>query len=214
MGKIFKILTAGLFAGLVLTPANAAVVSFTGEGNFSNVTNCSGGSPGCSITNSGNVLKMSGASNQNQPSTLTITDITGSNISTNQNDYVIGKITWVNQATYNTDQNFNVKYTFSLNFTSPNNSFDSQLFNLNIQQTTNPAPDNVFNISQALLNNLGPFTLNGVTVSDIHFAEYGDGWYDGSTWTNPEGKTSTLKILADFTFETHAPRSRNPRPGR
>jgi hypothetical protein len=56
-----------------------------------------------------------------------------------------------------------------------------------------------------LLNNLGPFTLNGVTVSDIHFAEYGDGWYDGSTWTNPEGKTSTLKILADFTFETHAP---------
>jgi hypothetical protein len=205
MGKIFKILTAGLLAGLVHAPANAAVVSFTGEGNFSNVTNCSGGSPGCSITNNGNVLKMSGASNQNQPSTLTITDITGSNISTNQNDYVIGKITWVNQATYNTDQNFNVKYTFSLNFTSPNNSFDSQLFNLNIQQTTNPAPDNVFNISQALLNNLGPFSLNGVTISDIHFAEYGDGWYDGSTWTNPEGKTSTLKILADFTFETHAP---------
>jgi hypothetical protein len=203
MGNIFKILTAGLFAGLVHAPANAAVVSFTGEGNFSNVTNCSGGSPGCSITNNGNVLNMSGASNQNQPSTLTITDITGSNISTNQNDYVIGKITWVNQATYNTDQNFNVKYTFSLNFTSPNNSFDSQLFNLNIQQTTNPAPDNVFNISQALLNNLGPFSLNGVTVSDIHFVEYGDGWYDGSTWTNPEGKTSTLKILADFTFDTH-----------
>jgi hypothetical protein len=214
MGKIFKILTAGLLAGLVHAPANAAVVSFTGEGNFSNVTNCSGGSPGCSITDNGNVLKMSGASNQNQPSTLTITDITGSNISTDQNDYVIGKITWVNQATYNTDQNFNVKYTFSLNFTSPNNSFDSQLFNLNIQQTTNPAPDNVFNISQALLNNLGPFTLNGVTISDIHFAEYGDGWYDGSTWTNPEGKTSTLKILADFTFATAAPRSRNPRPGR
>jgi hypothetical protein len=205
MGKVFKILTAGLLAGLVHSPANAAVVSFTSDGNFSNVTNCTGGSTGCSITNSGNVLKMSGASNQNQPSTLTITDITGSNISTNQNDYVIGKITWVNLATYNTDQNFNVKYTFSLNFTSPNNAFDAQVFNLNIQQTTNPAPDNVFNISQALLNNLGPFSLNGVTISDIHFAEYGDGSYDGSTWTNPEGKTSTLKILADFTFATAAP---------
>ena len=205
MGNVFKILTAGLLAGLVYTPANATLVSFTGDGNFSNVTNCSGGSPGCSITNNGNVLKMSGASNQNQPSTLTITDITGTNISANQNDYVIGKITWVNLATYNTDQNFNVKYTFSLNFTSPSNAFDAQVFNLNIQQTTNPAPDNVFNISQALLNNLGPFTLNGVTVSDIHFVEYGDGWYDGSKWTNPEGKTSTLKILADFTFETHAP---------
>jgi hypothetical protein len=205
MGKVFKILTAGLLAGLVHSPANAAVVSFTGDGNFSNVTNCSSGSPGCSITNSGNLLKMSGASNQNKPSTLTITDITGTNISTNQNDYVIGKITWVNLATYNTDQNFNVKYTFSLNFTSPNTAFDAQIFNLNIQQTTNPAPDNVFNISQALLNNLGPFTLNGVTVSDIHFVEYGDGWYDGSKWTNPEGKTSTLKILADFTFATAAP---------
>ena len=205
MGNVFKILTAGLLAGLVYTPANATLVSFTGDGNFSNVTNCSGGSPGCSITNNGNVLKMSGASNQNQPSTLTITDISGSNISTNQNDYVIGKITWVNLATYNTDQNFNVKYTFSLNFTSPNNAFDAQVFNLNIQQTTNPAPDNVFNISQTLLNNLGPFTLNGVTVSDIHFVEYGDGWYDGSKWTNPEGGTSTLKIVADFTSPVAAP---------
>jgi hypothetical protein len=148
------------------------------------------------ITNNGNVLNMSGASNQNKPSTLTITDIVGTNVPTNANDYVIGKITWVNLATYNTDQNFNVKYTFSLNFTSPNNSFDSQVFNLNIQQTTNPAPDNV-----------GPFTLNGVTVSDIHFVEYGDGWYDGSKWVNPEGGTSTLKIVADFTAAPAVPES-------
>ncbi|ANW02213.1 hypothetical protein LMTR13_20610 [Bradyrhizobium icense] len=191
---------------MVHSPANAAVVSFTGDGNFSNVTNCSGGSPGCSISADKNVLKMSGASwPTGQPSTLTITDITGTNITTDQNDYVIGMITWVNRATYNTDQNFNVQYTFTLNFTSPNNSFDSQVFNLNITQPTNPTPDNVFNISQATLNNLGPFTLNGVTISDIHFAEYGDGWYNGSTWKNPEYGTSTLKILADFTFATAAP---------
>ena len=79
------------------------------------------------------------------------------------------------------------------------------MFNLNIRQTTNPAPENVFNIGQALLNNLGPFTLNGVTVSDIHFVEYGDGWYGGSKWTNPEGGTSTLKIVADFTSPVAAP---------
>jgi hypothetical protein len=72
-------------------------VSFTGNGNFSDVANCSGGNPGCSISPDGNVLKMSGASNyQNKPSTLTITDITGTNVTTNKNDYVIGKITWVN----------------------------------------------------------------------------------------------------------------------
>ena len=61
---------------LVHSPANAALVSFISDGTFSSVTNCTGGSPGCSITDSGNVLRMSGASNQNQPSTLTITDIT------------------------------------------------------------------------------------------------------------------------------------------
>ena len=205
MGEVFKILTAGLLAGLVHSPANAALVSFTGNGNFSDVANCNGGSPGCSITSNGNVLKMSGATWPGyKPSTLTITDITGTNISTNKNDYVIGKITWVNRATYNTDQNFNVNYTFSLNFTSPSNSFDTQVFNLNIQQTTNPSPDNVFSISQALLNDLS-FTLNGVTVSDIHFVEYGDGWYDGSKWTNPEGGTSTLKIVADFNAVIAAP---------
>ena len=80
MGNVFKILTAGLLAGLVHSPANAALVSFTGNGNFSDVANCNGGSPGCSIANSGNVLKISGASYQNQPSTLTITDITGRDV--------------------------------------------------------------------------------------------------------------------------------------
>jgi hypothetical protein len=54
------------------------------------------------------------------------------------------------------------------------------VFNLNIQQTTNPAPDNVFNISQTTLNNLGPLTFNGVTVSDVHFVDVGDGWYGGN----------------------------------
>jgi hypothetical protein len=34
MGNVFKILTAGLLAGLVHSPANAAIVNFTGEGNF------------------------------------------------------------------------------------------------------------------------------------------------------------------------------------
>ena len=64
---------------------------------------------------------------------------------------------------------------------------------------------NVFNISQATLNNLGPFILNGVEISDIHFVEYGDGWYDGSKWVNPEGGTSTLKIVADFKDVIAAP---------
>jgi len=43
---------------------------------------------------------MSGAANNNKPSTLTVTDIAGANISTNQNDYVIGKITGVGFMAY------------------------------------------------------------------------------------------------------------------
>jgi hypothetical protein len=190
---------------LVHSPANAALVSFISDGTFSSVTNCTGGSPGCSITDSGNVLRMSGASNQNQPSTLTITDITRTNISTNKNDYVIGKITWVNLATYNTDQNF---YTFSLHFTSPGDSLDSQLLNPNIQQTTNPSLTTCSASARQRST-----TLNGVEVSDIHFVVYGDGSYDGNKWTNPENGTSTLKIVADFKDVIAAPRSRNRRPG-
>ena len=183
-------------------------MNFTSDGYFEHVTGCTGGSPGCSISVDKNVLRMSGATwPGNQSSTLTITDITSPNITTNQDDYLLGSITWVNRATYNTDQNFNVRYFFSLNFTSPSNAIDTQRFDLNIQQTTNPAPDNVFNISQTKLNLLGPFTLNGVTISDIHFVEVGDGSYDKNTgvWTNPEGKTSTLEIVADFTFPAAAP---------
>jgi hypothetical protein len=76
------------------------------------------------------------------------------------------------------------------------------------------APAAPFSISQTTLNNLGPFTLNGVEVSDIHFVVYGDGSYDGNKWTNPENGTSTLKIVADFKDVIAAPRSRNRRPGR
>jgi hypothetical protein len=207
VGNVFKILTAGLLAGLAHSQANAAtVVNFQSDGYFTNVSNCSGGNLGCSISIDKNVLKMSGATwPSNQSSTLTITDVTSPNITTNQDNYLIGKITWANLATYNTDQDFNVKYTFALTFSNPNFATDSQLFKLQITQPTNPTPDNIFNISQTTLDKLGPFQLNGVTVSDIHFVEVGDGWYNGSKWTNPEHGTSTLEVRADFTFETAAP---------
>jgi hypothetical protein len=190
MKTAIKLATAGLFAVLVTSQVNAATVTFTGNGTFSGLSNCSG----CGISGGGNVLDMSGFNN----STLTITDVSNS-VSTNTNDTVLGYITWVNRASSGGDQNFNVNYTFALTFTSPSNQADSQVFNLNITQPTNPPGDNVFNISNATLSNLGPFTLNGVTVSDLKFSEVGPGGYNGSTWTNPENSTSILYITADFT---------------
>ena len=190
MKKAIELAATGLIAAIIASPVSAATVTYTGDGNFSGLSNCIG----CSISGSGNSLNMSGLN----PSTLTITDVSNS-VSTNTNDTVLGSITWVNNASFFSDQNFNVNYSFTLSFTSPANQTDTQTFNLNITQPTNPPGDNVFNISNATLQGLGPFTLPGVTISDLKFTQVGAGSYDGSTWTNPEGGTSVLNITADFT---------------
>jgi hypothetical protein len=175
------------------TGAHADTVTFSGTGTWSNL-NCNG----CSISGNSRVLDMSGNNN----STITINNQNNVSFSVppNQNDVVLGSLTWVNNASTGTDQNFSVHFNFTLSFTSPNNSSDSQTFDLTITQPTNPPGDHVFNISNATLANLGPFNLNGISVSDIHFAlASGDnGTYDGSQWSNPENNTSVLRIVADF----------------
>jgi hypothetical protein len=195
---------ASLLATLLHSQANAApVLSFTGDGAFSNVSNCGSGSPGCSITNSGTQLNMSGYN----ASTLVADHISASNVAPNQNDLTIGELTWVNRPSYYTDQDFKVNYTFTLHFTSPNNVQDSQLFKLEILQPTNPAGDITLNLTQATLNLLGPFNLNGIIVSDLKFSEVGPGSYDVNTgkWYNPENGTSHLFITADFTGPAASP---------
>jgi hypothetical protein len=121
---------------------------------------------------------------------------------------VIGRLTWVNRASSNTDQNFNVQYSFTLDFAGPGNS-DTVNFTLNIQQLTNSAGDLIFNLLQSTLNGLGPFNVAGVTVSDIKFqlAAGTNGTYNPATgqWSNPDpanqngSVTSTMNITADFT---------------
>ena len=195
MFKLFQVAAVGLLAGLLHSPANAATVSFTGDGNFSNLSNCIG----CFLYNGNNNLYMSGLN----ASTLSITDISNS-VATNTDNTVLGQITWVNRASFFTDQNFNVKYNFTLSFTSPSNAFDTESFSFNIQQTNNPHGDKI-NFTAGALSNLGPFTLNGVTISDLKFSVLGAGGYDGSTWYNPEGGISTLQITADFTAAVPEP---------
>jgi hypothetical protein len=193
-------LTALMLGG---SSAMAATVAYTGSGAFSSISGCNSGSPGCSISNTSNgsntLLDMSGHNN----STLEAIKITDSfSLTSPQNNVTIGELRWTNNASTDTDQNFNVTYTFTLSFTSPNNSSDSQAFTLNIQQPTNPPGDTVSSLSALVLSGLGPFTLNGVTMSDIHFATSpgSHSTYNSSTgtWYNPEGDTSNLLIEADF----------------
>ncbi len=183
-------------------PAEASVVSFTGTGTFSAISGCNG-LPSCSITNSGHQLNMSGFDPVHgfQPSTLAANSITGSFVvPPSYHDYVIGELTWVNRATYLTDSDFLVQYTYALSFSSPSVTSDSQAFNLEIKQTTNPAGDKIFNLTGSTLSNLGPFLLNGVSISDVHFSMSGAGSFNAATglWKNPEGGTSHLYITADF----------------
>lgn len=183
-----KLAIAALPALLAANVASAATVAFSSDGSFSGLSGCSG----CSISGSGNTLDMSGSNN----STLTANDFSTS-FSTNANDRVIGQLTWVNNASTGTDQNFNVNYVLSLVFTLPNADAAGQTFNLNVQQPTNPPGDIV---SGLLITGLpSTFNLSGVTVSDFKFTEIGAGAFSGGVWTNPEYSTSVLQLTADFT---------------
>jgi hypothetical protein len=207
MSWLVKIAGAGLLAVLVQSQASAAVVAYTSDGVFSSISGCSG-SPNCSITSvngrSNNRLNLSGSTSSSNPhsgspSTITANHVSDSfNVAPNRNDEVIGSLTWVNRATYRTDQNFNVTYTFTLKFSSPTVQSDSQAFSFNVQQTVNPEGDMVFGIDDTFAG--FSFNLAGINVSDFKFHEIGYGSYSDNSnrWSNPEGKTSTLYITADF----------------
>jgi hypothetical protein len=205
MKALVKIAAASFLAVGVHSQGNAALVDFTGSGSFSSISNC-GGLPTCFVTNNGsgtnNQLNMSGFSGHFPfpASTLVDTQHSGNfSLPANVNDFTIGELTWTNRATFLTDSNFNVAYTYTLNFTSPSSQSNSQPFSLTITQPTNPPGDNVFGLSQATLDALA-FTVGGVTVSDFKFGLGANdaGFYDGTNWSLDEGKTSHLVLTADF----------------
>ena len=224
MKTAIKLATAGLFAVLLSSQANAVVVTGTGSGGFAIDAPGNNDCNGCNITSTGGGTNNRITTSGNNPSSLTA-NLTNFSVNTNTNDTVIGSLTWVNNATSgNADTNFNLNYTFTLAFTAPSAASDSQLFTINVQQTVNSAGDLVFNLLNSTLAGLGPFALaNGVVVSDLHFglAPGSNGAYfatqqgncpNGNScrlageWTNPDpnngnspGIVSTLNIYADFT---------------
>ena len=77
------------------------------------------------------------------------------------------------------------------------------MLKLQITQPTNPTPDNVFDVSQTRLDKPGPFTLNGVTVSDIHFVEIAmDGTMEEVTYCSNTAAQAGLRL--DFCRRRHA----------
>jgi hypothetical protein len=214
--KLIKIAAAGVFAVVAHSQANAATVGLTGDGSFNGLTFFGqGGCNGCSITDThavthrngsvtpaSSTLNMSGNNNQGLPSTLTATDVNYATVPTGTVE--IGVLTWVNRATTGTDQNFDVDYKFTLNFTNPTSQVFTQTFDLDVKQFTNSAGDEIFSLDQSELP--GTKTIGGYTFSDISFSlQPGAGAsFDGTNWSNPdpsgrqEGNTSVMFITAQI----------------
>lgn len=179
-----------LSMGLGAAVAPAAIVSFSSNGGFSGLSGCTAFF-GCSISGDGNNVDLSGFNN----STLSAIDFSDS-FSTNATRS-IARLRWDNNASFFTDQNFNVNYTLALTFTAPSADLAGQVFNLNIQQPTNPPGDIISGLSIGGLPST--IALSGVTVGGFNWVVSSGGSYAGGVWNNPEGNRSYLDLRATFT---------------
>lgn len=212
MKTAIKLATAGLFAVLLGSQANAVVVTGTGTGAFSTGP---GSCSGCTISGGGTQIGFGGS-----PASTIVANATAISLptlTTFANDVTVGLLTWTNNATSGgTTEAKNFTYTFSLNFSSPApGASDSEAFTLQFTQPVNPTGDSTggFLIAAQPLG-LGPLNFGGVLVNDFKFALIGN---NGATfnpatglWFNPEGNngnahTSQLKITADFTATVPEP---------
>jgi hypothetical protein len=140
---------------------------------------------------------------QGPESTLKAVDFGPVSTTIPQNDFKIGEIDWVNNATRNTDSDFNDVYTLALNFTAPGNQNVSANVSLRIQQPTNPPGDTVTNLLVSALSPLD-ITFAGLTISDVKFtlgSGSGGSTFNSGTgqWFNPGNNTAQLLITADLT---------------
>ncbi len=208
MNKAVKIAAASLLAVLIHSQANAVTLTTSGTFNLNPPGNndCNG----CSGNNT-NHLDMSGDNNSSLTANSKTTTVTAPT-----NDVVIGSLTWVNRASTGSDSNFNVNYTFTVDFSTPNLAAAPVTFTLNIQQPTNPPGDIIMHLDDSVFAGLPAFNLgNGLAISGFDFvlASGSDGGFSGGTWTNPDptgnrgdnSRTSTLDITADFTAAVPEP---------
>ena len=203
--KLLGVLTAtAVSLGMALAgAASAATVQFTSSGTFTTVGGPSGCQTGCSGSGT-SFYRIGNASGSQTDSTLSATGFNSGAFQTDSLGVRIGQIVWQNEATpsTSTDSNFNVSYALTINFSQPNDlPADTTTWTINVQQPTNPPGDSLTSMNVGLPN-IGPFVLNGMTVSNIRWELIGGG---GSTfnsltgaWYNPEDNSSTLRLVADF----------------
>jgi PEP-CTERM motif len=208
--KLIEIASASLLAILLYSPVNATTIAFTGSGSFSGLGGCGGNpSPGCKITTtggttaqtSGTELQMSGS----PASTMIAHTETGSvTVPSTKTGVTIGELIWDNDATFHgTNAAIDVTYRFTLSLSGDGHTAtDSEAFSLVITQPTNPPGDITKGLSIVPVG-LGPFTFDGVTISDFQFSlvdpSAGETFSKATgEWDNPENNISFLVLKADF----------------
>lgn len=194
---ILGVVAAG--AIVATTPALAAVqLQFQSNASWENST-CT---TGC-LDLTGNIYRIGNQPLSFNDSFLSTIDFNSGLFMTDALGVRLGEISWLNNATANTDDSFNLTYRLGINFSIPNLPNDTTDFVLSIQQPTNPPGDIVGQLNVALPN-IGPFNLGAATMSNVRWVLVDAG--AGSTfnaatgtWFNPEGNTATLRLVADFT---------------
>jgi hypothetical protein len=209
MSKMSKFLIATALCAVALPSVAMADVNGSSSGAFSSLTSCDSS---CGINGSGTVLHW--GTGQQGASTLTADAVTIGPLTGTTNNVTIGELTWFN-APNTQDQainSFNVNYTLTVHFTTPNNVTDTQTFNLVITNPTNPPGDLAAGFTMPDLSALtASFTgdLSGWTISGLQYVATGSSGLGGSancpnntpssTWCNPESATNNLLIKANFT---------------
>jgi hypothetical protein len=203
---------------LLVSPAHGQSIIGSAGGSFSSLSSCdySGSDRDCRIISTAN-----GTATQVQwgsqslytdfvnPSTLTSVDV-GFNTSAPAYGLEIGRLDWYNSATWRVNSSldvFAVKWSLSVNFTSPAGSDPNghEIFNFSIRNPINPTGDTIFGFELADLSGLASsISLDGVTLSNFRYsvtdgAGAGNSWLGRNWWYNDEYNYASLSILADVT---------------
>ena len=179
--------------------ANATVIQGSSKGGFSNISNCWSTCYVFDDVKQPDTMLAWGFGFFTNGSTLVAQQRQWNVDVQDANDVILAELVWTNRATSDwiTPDMFKVDYSLNIKFSQPNAASDAEVFNFSIFNTKNPAGDKLLGLTMDDLAGLS-FALNGIEMSDIKYQLAGAGSFKDNYWMNPEGKTSTMYITADF----------------
>jgi hypothetical protein len=175
-------------------PSHATSLTFSHDGIFSNVTNCTVATCIDQITFGGNRLSLTGDLQLGNPlltSLLAASELFNTTVNSPLDDVVLGSLSWINNISLGIDDNFNVDYTLNLTFNNTPPTVEL-VFHLNIIQGQTYVISGLGGLA------LAPITVGNTTITNLRFEQVlGSGQFTASMWSNPRG-LSQLNLVGDF----------------